>query len=64
MNPILSMGRFSFKVVYPRPGSGVDDYIEIRVESDGSLTLRGHDGRLVVRPDVSNKLNISLEKYT
>jgi len=60
--PQLAMGRNSFKVTYPGDG-GVDDYIEITVEKDGSLSLRGHDGRLVIRADVSNKINVALEKY-
>lgn len=60
--PALSMGRTSFKVTYDTGKGGVDDYIEITVEDDGSLSLRGFDGRLVIRPDVANKLNVSLEK--
>jgi hypothetical protein len=59
----LSMGKNSFKVVYPTSAAGVDDYIEITVDPDGSLWLRGFDGRLVVRADVSNRINVALEKF-
>ena len=61
--PQLSMGRRAFRVTYPQTHGGADDYIDIVVEDDGSLTLRGHDGRLVIRADVSNKINVSLERF-
>ena len=60
--PTLSMSRTGFKVTYPAK-HGVSDYIEIDVEQDGTLSVRGHDGRIVVRPEVANKINIALEKF-
>lgn len=63
MKPVLSMGRNSFKVAYPQTHGGVDDYIEITIDPDGSLWVRGFEGRLVVRADVANRFNIALEKW-
>lgn len=61
--PRLAMGRNSFRVTYPRDDGGVANYIEITVEADGALALRVSDGHLVIRPEVSNKIVVTLEKW-
>lgn len=43
-------------------GPAVQDYVEVQVEDDGSITIRGFDGRLAVYPEVANKVNVKLEK--
>ena len=61
--PVLSMGRSSFRVTYDSSVSAAPDYIEITVEDDGSLTIRGFDGCLVIRPEVANMISIQLEDF-
>lgn len=42
----------------------VSDYIEVNVEEDGSLVIRGFDGTLVVRPaGADNRIRVSLEPF-
>ena len=59
LKPVLSMEDDRFRVGF----QGSHDYFEIVVEDDGTLSVRGHDGRLIVRPVVSNMINIELERH-
>jgi hypothetical protein len=54
----------SFRVEFrPLRADAVPDYLEFTVQPDGSVDVRGFDGRLVVRGEVANKLNIAVERF-
>lgn len=62
-DPVITVDGRVVRITYPQRNYGVDDYFEITVYRDGRLDIRGHDGRLVVRPEVANKLSIALENF-
>ena len=62
-DPKIIIEQGGVRIIYPNRNWGVDDYFEIRVYKDARLDIRGHDGRLVVRPELANKVSVSLENF-
>lgn len=43
---------------------GDGDFYEVTFDViEGTIAIRGHDGRLVLHPEVSNRISISLDRF-
>lgn len=45
------------------PGLDLTDYIEVKLDKDGTLEISTPDGTIIVRPRVSNVIAVELDKF-